>query len=91
MHFFRMRLILALIAGVTLVSVASTYFEVLAHRHMLRRDLERRTAQKASSLVPEMELAFTGSPTAKLAGRPRNCVPAKLRSALASMTCREGF
>ena len=39
MHLFRLRLIMALIASVTLVSVASTYFEVLAHRHVLREDL----------------------------------------------------
>lgn len=43
MHFFRMRLILALVVGVTLVSVASTYFEVLAHKHVLRQRLEERT------------------------------------------------
>ena len=55
MHFFRVRLILALIAGVTLVSVASTYFEVMAHKHMSHQDLERRTAQKATSLLPEAE------------------------------------
>jgi hypothetical protein len=36
MHFFRVRLILALIASVTLVSLASTYFDVLAHRHNMR-------------------------------------------------------
>jgi trehalose 6-phosphate synthase len=67
MHFFRIRLILALIASVTLVSVASTYFEVLAHKQMLRHDLERRTAQKATSLLPEMELAFASGQKAKLA------------------------
>ena len=39
MQFFRMRLILALAVGITLVSVASTYFEVLAHKHALRLDL----------------------------------------------------
>ncbi len=66
MHFFRMRLILALIAGVTLVSVASTYFEVLAHKHMLRQDLQRRTAQKATSLLPEIEQAFASGQIAKL-------------------------
>jgi trehalose 6-phosphate synthase len=43
MLLFRIRLILALIAGVTLISVASTYFEVLAHKHLLRVELERRT------------------------------------------------
>jgi trehalose 6-phosphate synthase len=67
MHFFRMRLILALIAGVTLVSVASTYFEVLAHKHMLRQDLERRTAQKATSLLPEIEQALASGQAARLA------------------------
>jgi trehalose 6-phosphate synthase len=67
MHFFRMRLILALIAGVTLVSVASTYFEVLAHKHMLRQDLERRIAQKATSLLPEIEQALASGQTARLA------------------------
>src|SRR6266700_3221012 len=66
MHFFRMRLILALIAGVTLVSVASTYFEVLAHKHMLRQDLERRTAQQAASLLPEIEQVFASGSSAKL-------------------------
>src|SRR5258708_37045188 len=66
MHFFRMRLIIALIAGVTLVSVASTFFEVLAHKHMLRQDLERRTAQQAASLLPEVEQAFAGGPLSKL-------------------------
>ena len=44
MQFFRMRLILALVLGITLVSVASTYFEVLAHKHLLRQELARRTA-----------------------------------------------
>jgi len=35
---FRIRLILALIFGITLVSVASTYIEVLEHKHVLRRN-----------------------------------------------------
>ena len=35
MHRFRTRLILALIAGITVVSLASTYFEVLARKHVL--------------------------------------------------------
>ena len=42
MHSFRLRLILALVACVTAVSIASTYFEVLAHKHFLRQDLEQR-------------------------------------------------
>ena len=55
MKFFRMRLILALVVGITLVSVASTYFEVLAHEHTLRQELERRTAWQAKSLQAEMQ------------------------------------
>jgi hypothetical protein len=35
MPFFRMRLILALIVGITLVSVGSTYFDVLATQALL--------------------------------------------------------
>jgi len=55
MRSFHLRLILALIAGITLVSVASTYFEVLSHKHMLRKNLEQRTAQIGTSLLMEME------------------------------------
>ena len=64
MQFFRMRLILALIVGVTLVSVGSTYFEVLAHKHMLRRDLERRESpgQGKTRDQPETRGAEKGHP-----------------------------
>jgi trehalose 6-phosphate synthase len=55
MHSFRLRLILALIAGVTLVSAASTYFEVLAHKHLLREELERRSTWMGPTIQPEME------------------------------------
>ena len=54
MHLFRVRLILALIASVTLVSLASTYFDVLAHRHSLREDLERRTKWMGMSIEPDV-------------------------------------
>jgi alpha,alpha-trehalose-phosphate synthase [UDP-forming] len=65
MHRFRMRLILALIASVTLVSVASTYFDVLAHRHVLRTELERRTKWMGMSIVPDVQSAMrTGDPSA---------------------------
>jgi alpha,alpha-trehalose-phosphate synthase [UDP-forming] len=50
MHLFRVRLILALIAGVTLISVASTYFDVLAHKHTLRVELTRRTRWMGMSI-----------------------------------------
>jgi len=55
MHSFRLRLILALIAGVTLVSIASTYFEVLTHKHALREELERRSTWMGASIQPEAE------------------------------------
>ena len=58
MHLFRARLILALIACVTLVSVASTYFEMLARRHVLRDDLERRTAWMGRSIEPQVQGAL---------------------------------
>jgi len=55
MHSFRLRLILALIAGVTFVSVASTYFEVLAHKHALRQELEQRSSWIGAAIMPEIE------------------------------------
>ena len=58
MHLFRLRLILALIACVTLVSVASTYFEVLAHKHFLRQELERRSRWMGVSIQPSLEQAL---------------------------------
>ena len=58
MHSFRLRLILALIAGVTLVSLASTYFEVLEHKHVLRQELEWRSTWIGNSLKPQMRQAL---------------------------------
>src|SRR3569833_3301014 len=54
MHSFRLRLILALNAGVTIVSLASTYFEVLEHKHILRQELEWRSTWIGNSLKPQM-------------------------------------
>ncbi|MGB6744727.1 MAG: trehalose-6-phosphate synthase [Terracidiphilus sp.] len=65
MNLFRVRLILALIASVTLVSAASTYFDVLAHRHALREELARRTQWMGMSIEPDVEGALaTGDPSA---------------------------
>ncbi len=58
MHRFRTRLILALIAGITVVSIASTYFEVLARKHVLRQELERKTGWLGTSLQPYIEKAL---------------------------------
>jgi trehalose 6-phosphate synthase len=55
-----MRLILALIVGITLVSVGSTYFDVLAHKRVLRQELERRTAWLGTSLQAEIEDPVAG-------------------------------
>jgi alpha,alpha-trehalose-phosphate synthase [UDP-forming] len=60
-QFFRIRLILALIAGVTLISVASSYFDVLAHKHSMRQELERRTVVLGDVLAPGIEQAFAGN------------------------------
>jgi trehalose 6-phosphate synthase len=67
MKFFRMRLILALAVGITLVSVASTYFEVLAHKHALRLDLVHRTAWLSKNLQSEMTKTLAGGQTADIA------------------------
>jgi alpha,alpha-trehalose-phosphate synthase [UDP-forming] len=66
MHSFRLRLILALIAGVTLLSVASTYFEVLEHKHILRQELEWRSSWMGESLKLQMAQAFAQGNTGSL-------------------------
>ena len=58
MSSFRLRLLLSLIAGITVVSVASTYFEVVAHKLALRRELERRTSWLGTSLEVDIEQAM---------------------------------
>ena len=80
MHRFRVQLILALIVSVTLVSVASTYFDVLRHRHVLRQELQARTNWMGVSLEPNIEATLAAGNTAALAGLADN-----LRSATGSM------
>jgi alpha,alpha-trehalose-phosphate synthase [UDP-forming] len=63
MRSFRLRLILALIAGITVVSVASTYFEMLARKHVLRHELEVRTGWLGTSLQPYIEQSLTSGST----------------------------
>jgi trehalose 6-phosphate synthase len=67
MKFFRMRLILALVVGITLVSVASTYFEVLAHKHVLRQELQRKTSGMSRILQAEMEKSLAEGQTTEIA------------------------
>lgn len=57
MHRFRIRLILALIASVTIVSVATTYFDVLAHRHVLRQELDHQIRWMGLSILPQIQAA----------------------------------
>jgi hypothetical protein len=42
MRLLSIRLIVSLIVGITLVSLSSSYYEVLGEKRGLRRDLERR-------------------------------------------------
>jgi alpha,alpha-trehalose-phosphate synthase [UDP-forming] len=66
MHSFRLRLILVLVACVTAVSVASTYFEVLAHKHFLRADLVSRSKWMGVGLQPYLEQTLASGNTAAL-------------------------
>ncbi len=68
MHLFRLRLILALIASVTVVSIAFTYFDVLAHRHVMRQELEGRTKWMGISLIPDVQSALEGGDPSVLPG-----------------------
>jgi trehalose 6-phosphate synthase len=68
MRSFRIRLILALIAGITVVSLASTYFEVLGHKHVLRGQLARRTILVANSLQAGVEHALATGTVPDIAG-----------------------
>jgi len=68
MQFFRVRLILALIASVTIVSAAFTYFDVLAHRHVLREDLIRRTTWMARTIAPDIQNALSDGDPSSLPG-----------------------
>lgn len=63
MRSFRLRLILALIAGITVVSVASTYFEVLARKHELRTELVRRTGANGTFLQANIEQSLAAGRT----------------------------
>lgn len=63
MRSFHLRLILALVAGITVVSLASTYFEVLTRRHVLHKELETRTGWLGNSLQAYMEGAMATGAT----------------------------
>lgn len=66
MHLFRIRLIVALILSITLVSLAFTYFEALAHQHVLREELLRRSQWMEVSMQPAMEQALRAGDSSAL-------------------------
>jgi trehalose 6-phosphate synthase len=66
MHRFRIRLIFALIVSITVVSVGFTYLDVLAHRHVLRQELDRRAQWMGRSILPAVEQALGTGDTAKI-------------------------
>lgn len=68
MYLFRIRLILALIVSVTVVSLAFTYFDVLSHQHQLRNELARRTQWMGVSLEPDIQGALNTGDPSSLAG-----------------------
>ncbi len=55
MRLLSIRLIVALIAGITLVSLASSYYEALGEKRGLRGDLERRAEVLGESLAGNVE------------------------------------
>ena len=55
MRILSLRLIVALIIGVTLVSLASSWYEVQAEKDALRRDLERKAETFGESLAGNAE------------------------------------
>ena len=55
MRLLSIRLIVSLILGITLVSLASSYYEALGEKRALRRDLERRAEVLGESLAGNVE------------------------------------
>jgi alpha,alpha-trehalose-phosphate synthase [UDP-forming] len=55
MRLFSIRLIVSLIVGIALVSLSSSYYEVLREKRSLRRDLERRSEVLGASLAANVE------------------------------------
>ncbi len=58
MRLLSVRLIVSLIVGITLVSFAFSYYEVLGEKRGLRSDLERRAAMLGESLVGNVEQSW---------------------------------
>jgi trehalose 6-phosphate synthase len=58
MRLFSVRLIVALIVGITLVSLGFSYYQVIAEKRTLRADLERRADVLGESLAVNVEKAM---------------------------------
>src|ERR1700754_3287184 len=66
MRILSLRLIIALILGVTLVSLASSWSEVRDEKEALRRDLQHKAETFGESVASNAELYLTNGDTAKL-------------------------
>ena len=62
MRLLSLRLIVSLIVGITLVSLAFSYFEVLREKHSLRSDLERRAELLGDSIAGNIEKSWNADP-----------------------------
>ena len=66
MKILSLRLIVALIIGVTLVSLASSWYEVRTTKDALRRDLESKAETLGQSLAANAESSLQAGDTARL-------------------------
>ena len=66
MKILSLRLIVALIIGVTLVSLASSWYEVRTTKDALRRDLESKAETLGQSLAAGAEVPLQAGDTARL-------------------------
>jgi trehalose-6-phosphate synthase/uncharacterized membrane protein affecting hemolysin expression len=66
MRLLSIRLIVALIVGITLVSLSSSYYTAMAEKRDLRRDLERRAEVLGQSLAVSVERALEKDPAQDL-------------------------
>ena len=62
MRLLSIRLIVSLIMGITLVSLASSYYEAVGEKNVLRRDLERRAEVLGESLAGNVERYLETAP-----------------------------
>ncbi|HTF62912.1 MAG TPA: hypothetical protein VK638_09400, partial [Edaphobacter sp.] len=66
MKILSLRLIIALILGVTLVSLASSWYEVRSTKDALRRELESKAEALGQSLAAGAESSLQAGDTARL-------------------------